>query len=71
MRFKLLPLHSEVEDALADIVGFELTVTTAVDPDPLQPLLSVTVTLYVPLVNIAYTVVFCVVAVNAAGPDQL
>ena len=45
VRFKLLPLHSEVDDALADIVGFEFTVTEEVVPDPTQPLLSVTVTL--------------------------
>ena len=44
VRFKLLPLHSDVDDAFAEMVGFELTVTDEVDPDPEQPLLSVTVT---------------------------
>ena len=43
-RFRLLPLQSEVDDALADMVGFELTVTEDVTLDPEQPLLSVTVT---------------------------
>ena len=45
VRFKPLPLHSEVEAALADMVGLALTVTEDVTSDPVQPLLSVTVTL--------------------------
>ena len=45
VRVKLLPLHSEEDDAFADMVGFEFTVTDEVVPDPTQPLLSVTVTL--------------------------
>ena len=41
----MLPSQSEVDDALADIVGLALTVTEEVVPDPVHPLLSVTVTL--------------------------
>ena len=70
MRFRLLPLQSDVDDALADMVGLELTVTDAVTSDPMQPLLSVTVTLYAPLVVADDTLVFCVVAVNEVGPFQ-
>ena len=68
VRFRPLPAQSELDDALADMVGVEFTVTAAVVPDPLQPLLSVTVTLYAPLVVAGDTLVFCVVAVNEAGP---
>ena len=68
VRFKLLPLHKDVDDALADMVGLELTVTEGVTFDPEHPLLSVTVTLYAPLVVADETLVFCVVAVNEAGP---
>ena len=67
---KVLPAQSEVEDALADIVGLAFTVTEEVTSDPVQPLLSVTVTLYAPLVDTDDTLVFCVVAVNEAGPFQ-
>ena len=70
VRFKLLPLQSEVDDALADIVGLEFTVTEEVTSDPVQPLLSVTVTEYAPLVVADDTLVFCAVAVKEAGPFQ-
>ena len=68
VRFKLLPLQSEIDDAFADIVGLELTVTEDVVPDPEQPLLSVTDTEYTPLVETEDTLVFCEVAVKEAGP---
>ena len=70
VRLRPLPLQSEVDDALADMVGLELTVTEDVTSDPVQPLLSVTVTLYAPLVVADDTLVFCVVALNEAGPFQ-
>lgn len=44
VRFNDVPAQSDVEEVLADIAGFELTVTDEVEPVPTQPLLSVTVT---------------------------
>lgn len=50
--------------------GKELTVTDEVTPAPEQPLLSVTVTEYAPLLDTEDTLAFCVEAVNDAGPDH-
>jgi hypothetical protein len=52
---------------LTDTFGFGLTVRVP-EPEPVQPLMSVTVTLYVPG---TLRLIDCVLLVNPPGPVQL
>ena len=69
------PAHNAVGVTVAVMVGNAFKVTEAVVPTDaaVQPLLSVTETLYtpVPLADIPGCVVFCEVAVKPPGPDHI